>query len=177
LLKVSIGLQRGEDAMGQEFAWDGRVLLLGLEGKKVHSALDLGGERQRWFNLDQKTLNSALASRIYRSPLWAIKDSTAGLERAKTNHRAEQLVITGYRNLGDIQRLIQVLKARGSDLGIEVKLDSFQNGEARLLCLHSGEENSFKDLLSQVKELKSSQSYTLATEFTGSHYRIKLEAR
>ena len=64
---------------------------------------------------------------------------------------------------------MEELKARGSSLGLDVQMDFFKSSEAQILCFYQGEEKSFTDLLSQLKELKLSQSYKLVNEFNGIH--------
>ena len=71
---------------------------------------------------------------------------------------------------------MDMLRKEGSKLNFEVQIDLFDQKETQLLCFYQGEEKSFTDLLSQVKELKSSQSYRLVNEFTGIHHVLKLVA-
>lgn len=52
-------------------------------------------------------------------------------------------------------------------MGIKASLESFQKDEARLLCFFQGEAKVFSDLLSQLKELKSSHSFVLSSDLTG----------
>jgi hypothetical protein len=57
-------------------------------------------------------------------------------------------------------------------LGLEVSLESFSKNEAFLTCFYRGEEKSFSDLLSGLKEIKLRQPYQLMGEFTGVQYTI-----
>lgn len=57
---------------------------------------------------------------------------------------------------------------------MEVHLESFQQDQAKLLCFYQGEAKVFSDLLSQLKELKSSNSYVLVSELTGPFPVVKL---
>ena len=54
-------------------------------------------------------------------------------------------------------------------MGLETQMDYLKSSEAQILCFYQGEEKSFTDLLSRVKELKLSQSYKLVNEFNGIH--------
>jgi len=66
------------------------------------------------------------------------------------------------------------LKTRGSSLGLEVFLDSFTKNQALFNCFYLGEEKSFNDLLSSIKELKSSNTYQLVHDYTGGRHEMKL---
>jgi hypothetical protein len=76
--------------------------------------------------------------------------------------------------MGDVLALIETLKSRGAAIGLEIKLDKMSSGEAEVICFYQGEEKSFTDLLSKVKELKSSTSYQVVDEFNGSVHVLKL---
>jgi hypothetical protein len=96
------------------------------------------------------------------------------LEEKLGFNRVSQLVIKGQQHLGDVFALMEMMKTRGSLLGLDVSLDSFSKDQANLVCFYRGEEKSFSDLLSGIKELKSTHRFSLVDEFTGVHYVIKL---
>ena len=179
LLKITMSLKRTVLEVQQNeifFEWSGRTLLQDLQTKRVLDSFTLGLESRRLSGQDQKMINSALASSLYRSPLSAFLQFNRKLEMKKGLSRVSKLVIQGHSHLGDVMALVEVIKVRGSSLGIEVSLDSFSAREATLKCFYQGEEKSFSDLLSAIKELKSSHSYRLVNEFTGVHHLIKFVA-
>jgi len=175
-LKTNILLKRTsvlDNVQEVTFEWEGRAVLHDLATKRSLASFALPPERRTFRQLDQKALNSGIASSLYRSPLTAFMQFNRKLEQKIGFNRVSKLVIKGHRHVGEVYLLIEMLKTRGSSLGFEVELDSISKEEANLLCFYRGEEKSFTDLLSSIKELKSSHSYTLVNEFTGVHHVIK----
>jgi hypothetical protein len=159
-----------------KFEWDGSVILLDSNTKKIISSYTMYTETKTWRGLEQKALNSALASSMYRSPMDPFTKITKKIQDSPRLSRLSRLVITGHRRLGDVVSLIDQLKKSGQKLHFDVQLDLFTQKEAELLCFYQGEEKSFTDLLSDLKELKSSHSYRIVNEFTGVHHVLKLIA-
>ncbi len=175
-LKVSLNVRRTQfnPSLNESFfEWDGKAVVLDVDTKRSLVGFNLPPEKKDWRDLDQKALNSALVSRLYRSPLPYFKDLESGLKKGQLN-RVTRLIIRGHKNISDVMALIDLMKARGSSLGLDVKLDKIRPHEAEVLCYYQGEENSFGDLLSKLKELKSSTSYQLVNEFTGVQHVLKL---
>ncbi|MFP5386603.1 MAG: hypothetical protein ACLGHN_11020 [Bacteriovoracia bacterium] len=160
-----------------QFEWDGSVVLLDTNTKLLLSSRTIGPHQKTWRRMEQKELNSALASAMYKSALEPLSKISRKIEDSSRFNRLSRLVIRGHRHMGDVISLIESLKKEGSKLYLELKLDSFNQNEAHLLCFYQGEEKSFTDLLSGVKELKSSHSYQLVNEFTGIHHILKLVAQ
>ncbi|MCM2351056.1 MAG: hypothetical protein NDI69_13625 [Bacteriovoracaceae bacterium] len=178
-LKVSFNLRKisySKSLNEWELTWDGRVVLLDMNTKKIIASYNMLPETKSWRGLDQKTLNSTLASAMYRSPLDALNKSVRKIQEGLRLNRLSRLVIQGHSHLGDVVSLIELLKKEGEALNLELQLDLFSQKEAQLLCFYQGEEKSFTDLLSRLKELKSSHSYRLVNEFTGVHHVLKLIA-
>lgn len=178
-LRVSFNLRKVsylQDINEWQFEWDGSVVLIDSNTKKIISSFTMLPETKTWRGMDQKTLNSALASSMYRSPLDPLNKITRRVQEFPRLNRLSRLVIQGHKHLGDVLNLMELLRKEGSKLNFEVQIDVFNQKEAQLLCFYQGEEKSFTDLLSQVKELKSSHSYRLVNEFTGIHQVLKLVA-
>lgn len=176
LLKINFQLKRSDLKLNLDeasFEWEGSAILLELQTKRLLASSTLGAEKRVFRGQNQKVMNSSLASSLYRSPLSSLLQFNHKLEEKKGVSRASKLVIKGHPHLGDVLLLMELLKVRGSSLGLEVSLDAFTSQEAYLNCFYFGEEKSFSDLLSGIKELKSSHSYSLVNEFTGVHYVIK----
>jgi hypothetical protein len=177
LLKVALRLKRVSsrpDLKEATFEWEGRSVLQDLNTKRILASFVIPPEKRTFRFTDQKALNSALASSLYRSPLTSFLQFKRKLEDNIGFNRVSKLVIKGHYNLGDVLSLIEMIKTRGSSLGLEVFIDAFTKDEAQVACFYRGEEKSFSDVLSGIKELKSSHSYTLVNEFINTHYVIKL---
>jgi hypothetical protein len=69
---------------------------------------------------------------------------------------------------------VELLQTRGSSLGLQVEMGQFGSQEAVMKVYFRGEEKSFTDLLSQVKELKSTYNYSLVNEVTGTGHVIRM---
>lgn len=177
LVKVNFLVKRTsiiESLNEMTFEWEGRSLLQDITTKKIMGSFSLPQEKRTLRQMDQKALNSALASSLYRSPMTAFMQFNRKLEEKIAFTRVSKLVIQGQKNVGVVLALMEVLKTRGSSLGLELFLASFSKDTAELKCYYRGEEKSFTDVISGLKELKSSHSYSLVNEFTGVHYMIKL---
>lgn len=178
-LRISFNLRKVsfvKDINEWQFEWEGSVVLIDSNTKKIIFSFTMLPETKTWRGLDQKTLNSALASALYRSPMDPFNKITKKVQDSPRLNRLSRLVIQGHKHLGDVLSLMNLLRKEGAKLNFEVQIDVFNQKEAQLLCFYQGEEKSFTDLLSQVKELKSSHSYRLVNEFTGIHQVLKLVA-
>jgi hypothetical protein len=176
VLKVNMLVRRTGTSFEQRYEWEGRAVLQDMNTKRLLGASTIAPESRGFQQQDQKTINSALASSMYRSALPFFLNYRKEIEEKKGFNRVSRLVIRGHHRLGDVQQLMEELKTRGTSLGLELHLAQFTKDEAQLICYLRGEEKSFTDLLSSIKGLKSSHSYTIVNEFTGVHHVIKLVA-
>ena len=175
-LKINFHLKRSgtlENLQELTFEWEGWTLLHDIATKRVLESFVLPMEKRTFRHMSQKALNSGLASALYRSPMTALMQFNRKLEEKIGFNRVSKIVVKGYRHLGDVVALTDLLKTRGSSLGLDIILDNFSKDEAHLLCFYRGEEKSFTDILLALKKVKSTQGYTLVNEFTGVHHVIK----
>jgi D-ribose pyranose/furanose isomerase RbsD len=172
LIKVSIDLSR--EKFSGKFRWSGRVLFLDLNSKEILLSSEISPEEKSWSVQDQKKLNSLLATRIYQSGQGPLKVMANKIEENLAYTKAARLVIRGSGQLSHTEDLLKLIKSEGKKLGVVVRWDYVQRGEARFLCFYRGEEKSFSDLLSQLKELKSSHSYSITHEMSGSDHVLQL---
>lgn len=163
-LKVNLLIRRRLQDGIQIFSWDGRVHLIDGNSKKGVLALELPREEKEWVNAPQTEINTALVSRVYRTPLGAFPQVVRKIEEIRPLNRVLNLVITGHHSLGDVMKLGELLKARGSSLGLQTELGQFGSTSATMKVYVQGEEKSFTDFLSQLKELKSSYNYAIVSE-------------
>lgn len=178
-LKISYNLRKVrylESINEWMFSWEGSVVLLDVNTKKILASYNLSPEEKTWRNLEQKDLNSALVSAMFRSPMDSFSKINRKIQDSPRLNGLSRLVVSGYRNLGDVLSLIDLLKKTSTTTSLELSLNSFSNNQAELLAFYQGEEKSFTDLLSRVKELKSSSNYSLVNEFSGLHHELKMVA-
>jgi hypothetical protein len=154
--------------------WFGRMVGLDINTKRVLASIALPARTWRPSTQGPHELNSALASEIYNSLRSPLGELSKYIGRTLKLNRWFSLVLQGQAHIGDILALIDLLKTRGAYLGLEAKLVSFSQKEAKLLCFYQGEEKTFIDLLSQLKELKLSKSYTGILETIGNDHLLKL---
>lgn len=173
-LKVSLTLRRSVLNNIQSYQWEGRVLLLDGNTKRSLVNVDLPKEMKEWMNLPQAEINTALVTRVYKTPLGAFPGMIQKTETTLPLNRVVRLVITGQRHMGDVTKLVELLQTRGSSLGLQVEMSEFGPKEALMKGYFRGEEKSFTDLLSQVKELKSSYNYSLVNEITDTGHVIRM---
>jgi hypothetical protein len=155
------------------FEWDGSSVLLDANTKKNLVANSLGVEKRTLKIADSKLINSGLASSLYRSPLESFQKITTLVEKMSGLTRLERLVIRDFKNLSDVISLIEVLKNEGVSLSAAPVLSTFNSKEAIVLVFYQGEEKTFTDLLSRLKELKSSYNYKFVTELIGTDHVMK----
>jgi hypothetical protein len=158
------------------FEWEGNAILLDGKGKMIREAFRIYPETKAWRGLSQKELNSALATSIYRSGLDSISrivrkiEDSSSLEKLKLSV-VRRLTIKGHKQMIDVIKLMELIK----NLGVgELELESFNATEAQLRCSYNGEEKMFMDLLSKLKELKSTNNYKVVNESDANHYILKL---
>jgi hypothetical protein len=178
-LKISYTLQRLNyvaEINEWSFTWEGSVVLLESNSKRSLATFTIHPETKTWRGLEQKALNSRLASYMYKSALDYMNKSMAQVKESEASPRLTRLIVQGQSSVNDVLSLMELLKKEGSSLSLTTKLDVFGPKEAQLICFYQGEEKSFIDLLSRLKELKSTQSYSLVNEFTGVHHVLKLVA-
>ncbi len=173
-LKISLYLRRSVRSSIQSYQWDGRVHLMDGNTKRSISNISLPKEMKEWLNTPQKDVNSGLVTRVYKTPLGAFPGLVQIIESTMPLNRVIKLVITGHKHLGDVTKLVELLQSRGSSMGLQVEMSQFASKEAQMKVYFRGEEKSFTDLLSQVKELKSSYNYSLVNEVTPSGHVIKM---
>ncbi|HXH74315.1 MAG TPA: hypothetical protein VNJ08_05075 [Bacteriovoracaceae bacterium] len=175
LLKVIINIWKlPGDSTEHAFRWEGRTVLLDLKTKRLMGALAIYPEDKRFIQLAQNRVNSVLGNHIYRSPLDSFMKISKVLARETKVSQMTYVKIKGHKNLMDAIEAGQLLETRGTHLGLSVGLSEFTKQEAQLLCYYQGEEKAFNDLLSQLKELKSSHSYTLVNQSTGPEHVLQL---
>jgi hypothetical protein len=167
-IKLSYNISRERNS--GKFSWEGRVLLQDVNSKMILASYDLGREEKNWGGLGQKQLNSALATRLYQSALAAFRKIAEKLSPGLHYTRASRLVIRDAPLMSATQKVVDEVKIRGMNLGLACEWKSVVKKESHFLCLYRGEEKSFSDLLSQLKELKSSKSYNLGYEVVGTDH-------
>lgn len=175
-LMTSVNIWRHPDTDGTWVEWEGRTLLIDINTKRVMASLVLGPYRFR-FHLEGSGFNSALGNQIYRSPLPLFKELMAVLGKGTRPNKVVRLKVTGHRHILDALELMKLIQTRGTHLPLEIGLIGFTKSEAQFLCFFQGEEKSFTDLLSRLKELKSSESYSLVTESDGKDAVIQMMTR
>jgi hypothetical protein len=173
-LRVGITLRRNVINNRQTFSWDGRVLLLDGNTKRSLANLTLSREQKEWMNIPQKEVNTQLVSRVYRTPIGVFPRVVEKAETSLPLNRVIKLVISGYKHMGDVTAYSELLQSRGSSLGLQVAMSGFGSKEAVMKVYFRGEEKSFTDLLSQVKELKSSYNYSLVNEITADGIVVRM---
>lgn len=174
-VKIGFYVQRGGAGEGNNhFQWEGRVNVLDINSKHVLMSFETAKAGATLPQITQSQINSALATRIYKTLLPSLKQVMQKLPDHLPFNRASRLVIKGASNMAEITGLLTKITSRGNLLGLVLEWDQFGTSEARFLCFYRGEEKSFSDLLSQLKELKSSKSYELVHEYDGTQHVINL---
>lgn len=173
-LKVSIRMwKKAEVTDASAFHWEGRAVLMDINTKRHLGTYPLLRE-EKAFEQAGQLLNSALGNRIYRTPLGALQQVAGVLAKGASKKEVLSLKVKGHKRLLDVMDLMRLLETRGTHLALSFTLEGFSGGEATLIGYYQGEEKSFTDLLSQVKELKSSESYDLVPKSQGSDHEIQL---
>jgi hypothetical protein len=178
-LKVTFNIRKiYSDLKINEFTyeWEGSAVLLDGKTKMIREAFQIFPEKRTWRGLSQKELNSALATFIYRSaldPINKIMKNSQNLQPRQKGGSKEikRIIVRGHKQMLDVINLMDLVR----NFGVQnIELEFFNTHEAQVICAYSGEEKMFTDLLSQVKELKSTNNYRVVNESDGNHYILKL---
>lgn len=178
-LKVSINIRKiSSDLKINEFTyeWEGSAVLLDRKTKMIREAFQIFLEKRTWRGLSQKELNSALATFVYRAALDSINRIIKNPQHLQPQEKSEpkeikRILVRGHRQMLDVISLMNLIK----NFGVQnIELEFFNAHEAQVICAFSGEEKMFTDLLSQLKELKSTNNYKVVNESDGNHYILKL---
>ena len=159
-----------------EFKWEGRVVFTDINTKKVLGSLSHNNQSRSLRGGDLHRLNSALASQVFSTSSQKFPQMKGFLEQVVKLNQVGQLNVKGHKHLGDVLVLKDLIKTRGSSIGLEIELDHFSQDSATLLYFYQGEEKAFQDLLNRINELKSSKVYELKTQFSGRTPTIELNA-
>ncbi|HXH32430.1 MAG TPA: hypothetical protein VNJ01_16645 [Bacteriovoracaceae bacterium] len=159
-----------------KFEWDGRLVLMDVKTKRSIGNAVISKETEDWKGLGQKQLNSALASRLYRSAVGQL-GSVVRKDRPLPKHdHVNSLTIKGNKTILELFVLMEKLHKEGQNISLRSQLDAFTKKEASLICFYQGEEKMFTDLLSQLKELKSSVRYKLVHQLDGKNHALSFTA-
>lgn len=158
----------------QTYSWNGRAGFLEVASKRSFALSEIPEVKRKWGIEDQKTMTSSFATDVYRFSLQTFAQAVEAFKKEKHYQQVLRLYVSGHKRLEDIQMLVSELESKSKELGILYKIESFGRNESELLVYLSGEEKSFSDLLSRLKELKLSQSYKIVHESSNGKHEIKL---
>lgn len=166
-LNISYDIYQADNGTAQypSFKWDSRVVFTDINTKKVLGSLSNKGQSRSLRGGDAHRLNSALASQIFASSSGKFTQMKNFIEQVVKLNQVGQLAVKGHKHLGDVVALKDLIKTRGSSIGLEIELDHFSQDSANLLYFYQGEAKAFQDLLNRINELKSSKVYELKTHF------------
>lgn len=156
------------------FKWESRVVFTDINTKKALGSLSNKGKSRGLRGGDLHRLNSTLASQIFASTSGKFTQMKNFIEQVVKLNQVGHLSIEGHQHLGDVIAVKELIKTRGSSLGLEIELDHFSQDKANLLYFYQGEAKAFRDLLNRINELKSSKVYELKTQFENSGPVMKL---
>jgi hypothetical protein len=178
-LKVSFNIRKiYSDLKINEYTyeWEGSAVLLDGKTKMIREAFQIFPEKRTWRGYSQKELNSALATFVYHTALDSINKIINKFKNLQLQEKVEpkeikRIIVRGHKQMLDVINLMGLVK----NVGVQnIELEFFNTNEAQLICAYGGEEKTFTDLLSQLKELKSTNNYKVVNESDGNHYILKL---
>ncbi len=156
-----------------DFEWSGRLIFIEINTKRVLKTLDIPATSKKWNLINKKELNSALASEIYKRIIYSLQKINDHFLNEHAYQKVLRLNVQGYKKLDDVRFLISEMESRMKEQNLIIKIDSFDQEGAQLLIYLPGEEKSFSDLLSRLKELKLFESYKIMHEFNGVQHVLK----
>lgn len=158
LLTVEIRLQR-QVADGRlsdtKIDFTGGFVLTEMNSKRRLFWSDLSPEQFTLKGSINKDFNSTLATLCYRAPLGKFMTLKNLAPQSDMPRQSMVVRLENPMHMGQPLRLLEWMKARGRNIQLEGKLDSFNRKEARILIHFVGGGNNFKSLVSNVKELES----------------------
>jgi hypothetical protein len=179
VLKISYSLKKTGSRLqfGElDLEWEGKFILLDGESKKSLYSASIPIVQKTFQQQAFKALNSSIAGHMYRNSKDLFQGLEAVIKSSKRFSRLSYLTLTGHSHLGDVLVFNEKLRKEGEGLSLDPQIDLFTQKEAKILAFYRGEEKSFIDLLSRLKELKSSQSYKIFSEPVGNGFLLKFVA-
>lgn len=179
ILKITYSLKRNNTRplFGEvDIDWEGKFVLVDGATKKTLFSASIPRMQKTFQQLSLKDLNSAIAGYMYRHSTGFFNTLDSTMKSSKRFSRLTVLTLSGHSHLGDVLAFNGLLRKEGLELALDPQIDLFTLKEARVLAFYAGEEKSFSDLLSRLKELKSSQSYKIISEPAGNGFSLKFIA-
>jgi hypothetical protein len=148
-----------------KFQLSGGFILEDLDSKNVIYYVDAKPETKSFNVKNQKELNSALASTVYRFPLGYLIEFKNS-QKNKTDQMTQFLTIRGGKGLSEIYKIKEAIEIEGAGMGIEIKLDLYSQSEAKLKITLQNEAKKIKDLIQSTKaiELKCGRKFEVKEE-------------
>jgi len=171
-VKTDLALRRLES---ERFEISGGIVFLEIDHRKNLGAKTIEVQKVSFPLADMKQRNSALASYLFRLTL-PFYEGLLGQLTTQQDTRSQRLVIKGFNYLSDLNALEKLMNERRPNLNLKTNLISFARNEAHLDVTFKGEEKLFTDLLSELKELKSSRRFTLVHEYIDNSHVLKMIA-
>jgi hypothetical protein len=172
-IKTDLSLRRLEN---ERFEISGGIVFLEIDHRKNLGAKTIEVQKVSFPLVDMKQRNSALASYLFRLTL-PFYEGLIDQLTAQQDTRSQKLVIRGFSYLSDLNGLEKLMNEKRPNLNLKTNLISFDRKEAQLDVTFKGEEKLFIDLLSELKELKSSRRFTLVHEYKDNRHVLKMIAQ
>ncbi len=156
--------------------WDGRIVVSRKNISGPISIFSISKHNKKINFSEDKDVKSIFANALYSSAQGALFQLKPLFEKKAPEVDLINMVplkIYGFQRITQVMELTKMLEQSGQNLKLKVNLATFSGKEANLECLFYGEEKKFKDLLSNLPELKFLNRYKLVNESTESTYVLK----
>ncbi len=157
-----------------EFQQSGSYSLHDYSSRSLLEAMNLGPEFKRiQFNKDPQITNSTFANHLYRMSLPSFT-RLKSFNDFRPYNQVLQLVIEGQKNLLEIKDLESQLKLTTNSFSPRWELYSLSRNTVSFKILYRGEEKSFKELITNLQQLKSSYNAQYVWDSNSKDLKLKL---
>lgn len=157
-----------------ELQHNGTYSLHDYSSRSLLEAMNLGPETRRVnFKQEPQIVNSTLANHFFRLSLPAFT-RLKSFNDFRPYNQVLQLVIEGQKNLLEVKDLEQQLKLITGTFSPRWELYSLTRNTVSFRILYRGEEKSFKELITNLQQLKSSYNAQCVWDTNSKDLKLQL---
>lgn len=145
-------IKENAETKKRQFEITGDLIVMDLASGKIINFADFESKLGNYSYEDPSNLRNSLATAMANIPSQDIKELEKKLMSARVGLKRVVLEVTQYANLGEIEKLTEVLGERGVTKQFSPIIESFTPNNARIVLEYAGED---KEMLNILKSLEN----------------------
>ena len=102
-----------------------------------------------------------VANHVYQMAIGSFPRINNTIKETTPVSQIQKLVITNFKNTGELNRFIELVESRGLKFSIRAELESINEKNAQVLMYYDGESSDAKTFLLSLEAAKKDLSYDL----------------